>query len=121
MYLTTTIRILLIVVSFLIPVSAFGQANGPEWREKPVQCGKADSAMEIIREAGEKALVGGLTNIRMPGGRNLLQPFYLFINTETGTFTIVEYHSTSDEVCILGYGEGIDFNVQKLFEPKLKS
>ena len=49
MYLTTTIRILLIAVSFLIPVSAFGQVNGPEWREKPVQCGKADSAMEIIK------------------------------------------------------------------------
>jgi len=121
MYLMTTIRILLIAVSFLIPISAFSQVEGPEWRQKPVQCGNAESAMEIIQEAGEKALVGGFSNIKMPNGQNSIQPFYLFINTDTGTFTILEYHTSSDEVCILGYGNGIDFDVQKLFEPKFNS
>lgn len=111
----TTIRIL---ITILVSLFSFSALAAPEWRSKPVQCGTAESAMEVLNQAEEKALVGGLTKIRTAQGVSELQPFYLFVNTDTGTFTILEYHLDNNEVCILGFGNGIDFDVEKLFKPK---
>ena len=114
----TTIRIL---VTILVSLFSFSVLAAPEWRQKPVQCGSSETAMKILEEHNEKAIVGGLTNVKGPKGNNAYFPFYLFVNSETGTFTIIEYHLDSNEVCVIGYGNGIDFDVQKLFEPKTSS
>ena len=94
------------------------KVDAQEWRQKPVQCGNPESALQILSTAEEKALVGGLTTILDTNGSSTLFPFYLFVNTESGTFTIIEYHLSSNEVCIIGYGQAIDFDVHKLFEKK---
>ncbi len=109
---------LLILASILITTPALAT----EWRTKPVQCGSAESAQEILKDHGEEPLVGGLTNIRGPDDReNFMYPFYLFVNQDTGTFTIFEHHVVTNEVCIIGYGNGISFEVEKLFVPKTNS
>ena len=103
---------------FGIFIATTEKSDAQEWRQKPVQCGSPETAMQILSNAGEKALVGGLTTVRDPRGTESLFPFYLFVNVDKGTFTIIEYHLSSNEVCIIGYGQGIDFDVQKFFEKK---
>ena len=46
---------------------------------------------------------------------------YLFVNTETKTFTIIEYNIGSGETCVLSFGDGINFDVADLFAKKQSS
>ena len=94
----------------------------PIWRSKPVQCGNPDTLLQLLDKAGEKAIIGALTDLRQQGSNiSDLNPIYFFANTNTGTFTIIEYHLSAQEVCVIGYGEGLDFDVQHLFEKKTES
>ena len=103
----------------LISTTSYAQ-EGPQWKAKPIQCAKSESALQLIEESGEKALVGGIASVRV---NDTMQqhPVYLFINADTGTFTFIEYHLTINEICIISYGGGIDFDVQKYFEKKVSS
>ena len=105
----------LIMFAMLWATSAFAV----ETRSKPVQCGDYDSLNQIIERAGEKPLVGGIGEVKFEGGAIEHLPVYMFANTDTGTFTIIEIHA--DEACVLSYGNGLDFNVQQYFEPKTNS
>ena len=105
----------LIMFAMLWATSAFAV----ETRSKPVQCGDYDSLNLVIERAGEKPLVGGIAQVKFEGGAIEHLPVYIFANTDTGTFTIIEIHA--EEVCVLGYGNGLDFDVQHLFEKKTES
>jgi len=107
----------LIFFIMMYATSVFAQEGGASWRSKPVQCGPSDSGLQIIQRQEQEALIGGFTIVQLEND-SLNIPFYLFVNTDTGTFTIVEYHPNADEFCILGYGSGIDFDVRKYFENK---
>lgn len=102
----------LIMFAMLYATSAFAV----ETRSKPVQCGDYDSLNEVIESAGEKPLVGGIAAVKFESGATEHLPVYMFANTDTGTFTIIEIHA--EEVCVLGYGSSLDFNVQQYFEKK---
>jgi len=109
----------LIALSLFVLSPAYANER---WVQKPVQCGAPERANQILEEYGEKAILGGLTNIKGPDdNRDFYYPFYLFANTETGTFTIIEYHLGTNEACVIGYGNSLDFDVQKFFEPKTDS
>ena len=105
----------LIMFAMLWATSAFAV----EIRSKPVQCGDYDSLNQVIERAGEKPLVGGIGEVKFEGGATEHLPVYIFANADTGTFTIIEIHA--EEVCVLGYGNGLDFDVQHLFEKKTES
>ena len=90
-----------------------------ETRSKPVQCGDYDSLNQVIEKAGEKPLVGGIAEVKFEGGAVEHLPVYVFANTDTGTFTIIEIHA--EEVCVINYGNSLDFNVQQYFEKKTES
>lgn len=102
----------LIMFAILYATSVFAV----ETRSKPVQCGDYDSLTQVIERAGEKPLVGGISEVKFEGGATEHLPVYIFANTDTGTFTIIEIHA--EEVCVLGYGSSLDFNVQQYFEKK---
>ena len=112
------LRTIIVFTTFLFSTSAFAET---QWREKPVQCGDPSSLYKFLDEAGEKAILGGIGEIRTSQQKKELWPIYVFVNTDTGTFTVVEMHLDSDEVCIIAFGNGIDFNVQKYFEKKEQS
>ena len=105
----------LIMFLMLWATSAFAV----ETRSKPVQCGDYDSLNQVIEKAGEKPLVGGIAEVRFEGGTVEHLPVYVFANTDTGTFTIIEIHA--EEVCVVNYGNSLDFNVQQYFEKKTES
>ena len=98
---------------------AFSQPKqGIEWREKPVQCGPDKEFWPVLNSHDEKALLGGISKLEAPGEPTTYVPVYVFTNADTGTFTIAEFHLHTNEVCIIGYGSGIDFDVEDLFTKK---
>ena len=54
---TSRILLFLGLCAFTTSVSAV------EFRSKPVQCGSRDSLFEVLQEAGEEALVGGVADV----------------------------------------------------------
>ena len=88
-------------------------ANAGEWNDKPVMCAPTKETLKAIQSKGEILLMTGVQSakVRNPDEPNGLaaNPVHLalqiFINLQTKTFTIVEYHPSYDSVCILAYGD----------------
>ena len=118
MIMKKLLRTIILSTTLLSSVSAFAQT---QWRQKPVQCGSLTSLYKFLDEAGEKAILGGIGEIRTSQEKKELWPIYVFVNTDTGTFTVVEAHLDNDEACIIAFGDRIDFDVQKYFENKEQS
>ena len=115
MIMKNLLRTIIVFTTFLFSFSAFAET---QWREKPVQCGDPTSLYKFLDEAGEKAILGGIGEIRTSQQKKELWPIYVFVNTYTGTFTVVEMHLDSDEAFIIAFGDSISFDVQKYFEDK---
>ena len=88
-------------------------ANAGEWNDKPVMCAPTKETLKAIQSKGEILLITGVQSakVRNPDEPNGLaaNPVHLalqiFINLQTKTFTIIEYHPSYDSVCILAYGD----------------
>ena len=84
-----------------------------EWNDKPVMCAPTKETLKAIQSKGEILLITGVQSakVRNPDEPNGLaaNPVHLalqiFINLQTKTFTIIEYHPSYDSVCILAYGD----------------
>ena len=104
------------VYLFIFGLGIFKNAEAGEWNDKPVMCEKVKIALKAIQAKGEILLMTGVqsTKVRNPDEPNGLAekpvhtPLQIFINMQTKTFTIIEYHPSYDSVCIIAYGD--DFN-----------
>ena len=110
---TSRILLFLGLCSFTTPVSAV------EFRSKPVQCGPKASLLQLIEEAGEEALVGGVADVILEGGQKTQVAVTFFANPIEGTWTMVEFH-TPIEACVIAYGGSLDFDVQQYFKEEEK-
>ena len=72
---------------------------------------------ELLQEAGEEALVGGVADVIVEGGQKMQVAVTFFANPIEGTWTMVEFH-TPIEACVIAYGGSLDFNVQQYFDKK---
>ena len=90
-----------------------------EFRSKPVQCGSRDSLFEVLQEAGEEALVGGVADVIVESGQKTQVAVTFFANPIEGTWTMVEFH-TPIEACVIAYGGSLDFDVQQYFKEEEK-
>lgn len=103
------------ILFILFSTSAFAV----EWRSKPVQCGSIESVYKLLEANGEVALLGGVGKVP-PDPNNTKQvvevPVYWFYNSDTGSFTVIEFHFPSNEACVISWGGGVEFDVQKYFE-----
>ena len=108
--------ILVAAYLFIFGLGIFKNAEAGEWNDKPVMCEKTKIALKAIQAKGEILLMTGVqsTKVRNPDEPNGLaeKPVHtslqIFINMQTKTFTIIEYHPSYDSVCIIAYGD--DFN-----------
>jgi hypothetical protein len=98
----------------LITTSAIAET---ELRSKPVQCGPKASLLQLIEEAGEEALVGGVADVIVEGGQKMQVAVTFFANPIEGTWTMVEFH-TPLEACVVAYGGSLVFDVQQYFDKK---
>ena len=73
--------------------------------------------LQLIEEAGEEALVGGVADVIVEGGQKMQVAVTFFANPIEGTWTMVEFH-TPIEACVIAYGGSLNFDVQQYFEKK---
>ena len=90
--------ILLALSPIMVPIAG-------EWNEKPVMCADEEETLQSLKEKGEKLLYMGLgfTKVRTETGlahKPVTLPFRIYVNSETGTFTIIEYHPEYKSFCI---------------------
>ena len=105
----------LFTISLLVGINvAFAET---EMRAKPIQCGPKASLLELIEEAGEEALVGGVGEVLIDSGETKQLAFTFFANPVEGTWTLVEFHNVM-EACVVAYGGSLTFDVQQYFKKK---
>jgi len=80
-----------------------------QWNEKPVMCANEKETQNVLNEKEEKILFmgNGFTKIRTETGlakKPVTLPFRLYVNKETGTFTVVEHHPEYKTYCVIAYG-----------------
>tara|TARA_Y100001970_G_scaffold256633_1_gene334544 strand:- start:1297 stop:1626 length:330 start_codon:yes stop_codon:yes gene_type:complete len=102
-------KYLLIVVFFLFPFHAYTA----EWNDKPVLCTNVKDVLDTIKSKKEillyKAVQG--TKVRTEDGlaeKPVFIPLKIYANLKTGTYTIVEFHSSYDSHCVISMG--VKFN-----------
>tara|TARA_Y100001937_G_scaffold105049_2_gene145586 strand:+ start:3387 stop:3827 length:441 start_codon:yes stop_codon:yes gene_type:complete len=101
MYLFCLIVILLLAI---VP-----QVNAGEWNEKPIMCANEVETFDAIKSKEEELVFKAtqLTKVRTDTGlarRPVAVSVDMYVNTATGTYTIVEFHPTYESYCVISYG-----------------
>jgi hypothetical protein len=107
------IQIYISIIIFLAPISTYAAEHNNEIEiftvQKPIMCVESGSLLmsDLLSRYGENVFALGVGNILdMRGMRGIAQIIYL-LNTETKSFTIIEFHSTG-KACILSSGENFE-------------
>ena len=88
-----------------------------EVTDKPVICSTEADAMRTVGIMNQQIIYKGIqaAPVRDPskqsgmGERPLLLPTVIFMNLDTGTWSILEYHESHDEYCLIAFGNGGHF------------
>ena len=80
-----------------------------EWNEKPVMCASEEETYKTIDEKEEVLIFTGLefAKVRSESGYKVKPatlPFRFYVNLETGTYTVIEYHPEYASYCVISYG-----------------
>ena len=99
--------VMCIVVLFFMFVY---QASGGEWNDKPVMCEQKEIVLDTIKSKGELPLITGIqsTKVRDIDGLSDIPAhtaLQIFVNHQTKTFSILEYHPSYNSICIIAYGD----------------
>ena len=111
----TLIKNLLITLSFL-PSLAYAE---PYWASKPIQCGPLEEVKGLVKQHGEVAILGAMSQVVTDPSdltKTTTTPIYLFYNQENRSYTLIEFLFESEEACVVSWGNGVDFDVQKYFD-----
>ncbi|MBR19764.1 MAG: hypothetical protein CMA64_06415 [Euryarchaeota archaeon] len=111
-------KLLIALLVFITAVVVYTDTSrAGEWQEKPVMCAPKDEIFSMLADKEERLVFGGklLGKVRDPDEADGLSqtpailPFALYVNFETKTFTILEYHNHPyNQFCVIGYGVEID-------------
>tara|TARA_B100000927_G_C16228069_1_gene374255 strand:+ start:204 stop:542 length:339 start_codon:yes stop_codon:yes gene_type:complete len=79
------------------------------WNDKPVMCAEKQEVMYTIQEKKESLVFNAvsLTKVRSKEGlqkRIVTLPLQIYVNHDTKTYTILEYHDEHKVYCIISYG-----------------
>ena len=108
------------LVTALFLLFSFSAVAG-EKRLKVIECGTDIQLLELLAKHNEYALVGGVGDVEFENGTVSQLPVYVFVNPDTGSFTIAEFFPDAGEACVIAYGNGLDFDVAKYFLDKKES
>jgi len=92
-----------------LPLMAFAQnVEAPVlfWATKPVQCGHPDEIIKIPEAYGEEPMITGTGLATMPNGTGMEVQIVFGVNTETGTWTLIEINGP-EQACVLGAGKNL--------------
>lgn len=95
-------------------------AYAVEWFGKPVQCDTIDVVTQLMLDREQEPLFAGVGAVRI-GDDFLSLPTVVFANSEEKTWHVIEYNVESDQACVVGIGNGLDFNVADWYYEKEQS
>ena len=80
-----------------------------EWNDKPIICTDEQETFRAIRDKKEDLIfkANQFTKVRNETGlakRPVVVSIDMYVNPESGTFTIIEYHPTYESYCVISYG-----------------
>ena len=95
---------ILIILFAIVP-----QLEAGEWNDKPIICADKQETFRAIKDKKEDLIFKAtqLTKVRTDSGlarKPVGVSVDMYVNPETGTYTIVEYHPTYKSYCVISYG-----------------
>ena len=95
---------ILIILFAIVP-----QLDAGEWNEKPIMCANEIETFDTIKTKKEELIFKALqfTKVRNETGlakRPVGVAVDMYVNPETGTYTIIEFHPTYESYCVISYG-----------------
>ena len=85
-----------------------------EWNEKPIMCANETETFDAINSKKEELVFKAiqLTKVRTDTGlakRPVAVALDMYVNPESGTFTIIEFHPSYKSYCVISHG--VNFQV----------
>lgn len=105
----------LAIVAICISASAMAAL----WVGKPIQCDTAESVKQLMIERKQTPLFAGVGVVKIDDSMFHL-PIIVFANTEDGSWHVVEYNLPQNQVCIVSFGEKLDFTAADWYFPEEK-
>ncbi len=99
--------IILAIISLTIAYSE--EIFASDWRTKPVQCGTLEEVGVLLVEMGEEYLLNGKGISYDTDLKRFLIQVGVWVNLETGTWSILETDGT--EACVLAFGDELSFDL----------
>ena len=107
-------KLLSMVVCLLFFMVGYTTTQAGEWNEKPIICANETETFQAINTKKEELIfkASQLTKVRTDTGlakRPVAVSVDMYVNPETGTYTLVEFHPTYESYCVISYG--VNFQV----------
>tara|TARA_B100001029_G_scaffold146021_1_gene126509 strand:- start:2994 stop:3431 length:438 start_codon:yes stop_codon:yes gene_type:complete len=95
---------ILIILFAIVP-----QLDAGEWNEKPIMCANEIETFDAIKTKKEELIFKAVqfTKVRNETGlakRPVGVAVDMYVNPETGTYTLIEFHPTYESYCVISYG-----------------
>ena len=103
------VKVAFLALFFLGMMVLVGQVRGGEWNEKPVMCANEVETFQAIYDKKEELIFKAtqFTKVRTETGlakKPVGVAVDMYVNPETGTYTIIEFHPTYESYCVISYG-----------------
>lgn len=82
--------------------------SAAEWFSKPIQCATVQEVVDLMEERDQQPLVAGVGTSRI-GNEKIAIPTYIFVNTDEGSWHVIEFNIQSDQACVIAVGDQLDF------------
>ena len=103
-----------LIGAFLFGISVILFSNvafsAPQWVEKPVQCATPPEVLDKLDKDKLLPLFAAVGNARV-GNEIYTKTYGFFYNEDTQYWAFVEFFD-EETMCMVGIGEGIEFDVQ---------
>ena len=96
-----------LLLSLLLVASSVVYAG--EWNDKPIMCGNEVETFDAINSKKEELVFKAtqFTKVRTDSGlarKPVGVAVDMYVNPETGTYTLIEFHPTYESYCVISYG-----------------
>ena len=95
---------ILIILFAIVP-----QLEAGEWNDKPIMCANEKETFDAIKTKKEDLIFKAVqfTKVRNETGlakRPVGVAVDMYVNPETGSYTLIEFHPTYESYCVISYG-----------------
>ncbi len=108
-------KALILMIMLATPIVT-AAAAAPQWMEKPVQCAPTQEVLDRADEENMLPLLGMVGNTRIQD-QVFSVPYTMFYDMDQKFWMIVEF-LPKEKACVIGMGEGVNFNAAEDYYPK---